>query len=120
MRQALVGVDSLFLLVSNAPDELTQAINTLGLARAASVKGVAYLSVTRSAQFTDVAHFAFEHNLTAFAPAWKAWDMRAMMARYQADGAVATESDIGRLTALLGRPPRTYRAFAEDTARQWQ
>lgn len=235
MRQALAGVKTLFLLVSNAPDELTQAINTLGLARAAGVQGVVYLSVTRSAQFTDVAHFigkyaaelmidqfdmpatilrpsyffqndamardpltqaglyvspvgdkgvsmidvrdiaaaaviellrrhnapaplpretyelsgpdaltgellagiwsdtlhrpvhyagnnldAFEHNIKAFAPAWKAWDMRAMMARYQRDGAVATASDIARLTALLGRPPRTYRAFAQETAQQWQ
>ena len=57
MRQALTGVKTLFLLVSNAPDELTQAINTLGLAREAGVTGIVYLSVTRSAEFTDVSHF---------------------------------------------------------------
>lgn len=235
MRLALQGVTTLFLLVSNAPDELTQAINTLGLARAAGVQGIVYLSVTRSADFTDVAHFigkyavermleqfdmpatilrpsyffqndamartplqqaglyvspvgergvsmvdvrdiadaaviellrrhhadaplprvtyelsgpdaltgpllaaiwadtlgrtvryagndldAFAHNLKAFAPAWLAWDLRAMMARYQQDGAVATDDDIARLTALLGRPPRNYRDFAQETAQQWQ
>ena len=235
MRAALQGVKTLFLLVSNAPDELTQAINTLGLARAAGVQGVVYLSVTRSAEFTDVAHFigkyavermieqfdmpatilrpsyffqndvmareplqkaglyvspvgnkgvsmvdvrdiadaaviellrrhrsptplaretyelsgpdvltgaalatiwsdtlgrpvryagndldAFENNLKAFAPAWMAWDLRAMMARYQADGALATDVDVARLADLLGRPPRTYRDFAQETARQWQ
>jgi len=57
MRAALAGVSTLFLLVANEPDELTQAINTLSLAREAGVKGVVYLSVVRSAEYTDVAHF---------------------------------------------------------------
>ena len=61
MRAALVGVKTLFLLVSNAPDELTQAINTLGLAHEAGVQGIVYLSVTRSAEFTDVSHFTAKH-----------------------------------------------------------
>jgi hypothetical protein len=46
MRQALTGVKTLFLLVSNAPDELTQAINTLGLAREAGVQGIVYQAYT--------------------------------------------------------------------------
>ena len=235
MRLALAGVNTLFLLVSNAPDELTQAINTLGLAREAGVKGIVYLSVTRSAEYTDVSHFTAKHavermieqmdlpatvlrpsyffqndatfkdpltkaglyvspvgdkgvsmvdvrdiadaaviellrrdrapaalpraiyelsgpdaltgtslanvwsdvlgrevrytggDLDAFekavktqAPAWLAYDLRAMMRRYQADGAVATPDDIVRLTTLLGRPPRSYRDFARETARSWQ
>ena len=234
MRQALVGVKTLFLLVSNAPDELTQAINTLGLAREAGVTGIVYLSVTRSAEYTDVSHFTAKHavermieqldmpatvlrpsyffqndatfkdpltkaglyvspvgdkgvsmidvrdiadaaviellrrhraptalpretyelsgpdaltgvslaavwadalgrdvryaggDLDAFekavktqAPAWLAYDLRAMMHRYQADGAVATPDDLDRLTTLLGRSPRTYRDFAQETARSW-
>lgn len=235
MRRALAGVKTLFLLVSNAPDELTQAINTLGLAREAGVQGIVYLSVTRSADYTDVSHFigkyavelmieqldlpatilrpsyffqndamlkeplekaglyvspvgnkgvsmvdvrdiadaasiellrrhhsdtplprktyelsgpdaltgptlaaiwadvlqrevryggndldVFEKNIKAQAPSWKAYDMRAMMQRYQIDGAVATANDIARLTDLLGRAPRSYRDFALETARQWQ
>ncbi len=235
MRRALVGVKTLFLLVSNAPDELTQAINTLGLARQAGVTGIVYLSVARSAEYTDVSHFTAKHavermieqlNLPATilrpsyfnqndatfkdpltkaglylspigdkgvsmvdvrdiadaaviellrrgrapaavppttyelvgpdaltgrsvaaiwtealgrdvryagsdldvfekavktkAPAWLAYDLRAMMGRYQADGAVATPADIERLTSLLGRPPRSYREFARETARAWQ
>jgi uncharacterized protein YbjT (DUF2867 family) len=235
MRRALDGVKTLFLLVSNAPDELTQAINTLGLARQAGVEGIVYLSVTRSAKYTDVSHFTAKHavermieqlnlpatilrpsyfmqndatfkdpltkvglyvspigdkgvsmvdvrdiadaaviellrrdrapgalppttyelvgpdaltgrslaaiwtdalgrevryagsDLDAFekavktkAPAWLAYDLRAMMSRYQADGAVATGADIERLTALLGCPPRSYRQFASETARGWQ
>jgi len=235
MRLALAGVNTLFLLVSNAPDELTQAINTLGLAREAGVKGIVYLSVTRSADYTDVSHFtakyavermieqmdlpatvlrpsyffqndatfkdplvkaglyvspigdkgvsmvdvrdiadaaviellrrdrapvalpratyelsgpdaltgdslaklwsdalgrevryaggdldAFEKAVKTKAPAWLAYDLRAMMRRYQVDGAVATPTDIERLTTLLGRPPRSYRDFARETARSWQ
>jgi len=235
MRLALAGANTLFLLVSNAPDELTQAINTLGLAREAGVKGIVYLSVTRSAEYTDVSHFTAKHavermieqmdlpatvlrpsyffqndatlkdpltkadlyvspvgdkgvsmvdvrdiadaaviellrrnrapaalpratyelsgpdaltgaslanvwsnvlgrevryaggDLDAFekavktkAPAWLAYDMRAMMRRYQADGAVATPDDLVRLTTLLGHPPRSYRDFARETARSWQ
>jgi len=235
MRQALVGVKTLFLLVSNAPDELTQAINTLGLAREAGVTGIVYLSVARSAEYTDVPHFTGKHavermieqlnlpatilrpayfiqndatfkdpltkaglyvspigdkgvsmvdvrdiaeaavsellrrdrapaalppttyelvgpdaltgpsvaaiwsealgrevryaggDLDAFekavktrAPAWLAYDLRAMMNRYQVDGVVATRADIERLTALLGHPPRSYREFARETARGWQ
>ena len=39
MRAALTGIDTLFLLVANVPDELTQAITTLSLAREAGVRG---------------------------------------------------------------------------------
>jgi len=235
MRAALAGVKTLFLLVSNVPDELTQAVNTLGLARDAGVQGIVYLSVTRTGEYTDVSHFtakhavermieqmdlpatilrpsyffqndamqkdplqkagvyvspvgdvgvsmvdvrdiadaavlellrrdgadtalprvtyelsgpdaltgsslaalwtdtlgrnvryagndldAFEKNMKSRAPAWIAYDMRAMMRRYQHDGAVATSADLDRLTTLLGRPPRRYRDFAAETAQSWQ
>lgn len=61
MRAALQGVSSLFLLVPNGADELTQAINTLSLAREAGVRGIVYLSVTRSDVYTDVPHFTAKH-----------------------------------------------------------
>jgi uncharacterized protein YbjT (DUF2867 family) len=235
MRAALQGVSSLFLLVPNGSDELTQAINTLSLAREAGVRGIVYLSVTRSDVYTDVPHFtakhavermieqldlpatilrpsyffqndltlknpllgaglyvspiggkgvsmvdtgdiadaavkellrrahadtplprelyelvgpdslngamlaeiwtdtlsrpvrylgddldAFERQLAAVAPSWKAYDLRLMMRRYQQDGAAGSATDIQRLTALLGRAPRSYRDFAIETARSWQ
>jgi uncharacterized protein YbjT (DUF2867 family) len=63
---------------------------------------------------------AFEKNMKLRAPAWIAYDMRAMMRRYQHDGAVATSEDLDRLTTLLGRPPRRYRDFAAETAQNWQ
>jgi len=232
MRTALAGVSTLFLLVPNEADELTQAINSLSLAREAGVKGIVYLSVVRSDEFTDVPHFtakyaaerqieqldlpatilrpsyffqndvqlkgaleagfypspvghkgvsmvdagdiadaatiellrrerassplprrivevsgpdaltgpalaaiwsetlgrevrytgdldAFEKQVRAFAPAWKAFDMRAMFRRYIEDGAVASPEHLRDFTSLLGRAPRSYRDFAAATARSW-
>lgn len=235
MRAALKGVSTLFLLVPNDADELTQAVNTLSFAREAGVKGVVYLSVTRSDQYTDVPHFtakyavermieelelpatilrpsyfiqndvmlkgvlqgpgiypspvgekgvsmvdigdiadaavielvrreraagplprkvvelsgpealtgpqiariwsevlgrevrygggdldAFEKQMRTVAPAWKAYDMRAMFRRYQQDGAVASPGQLNELTELLGRAPRSYREFALATAQSWK
>jgi uncharacterized protein YbjT (DUF2867 family) len=235
MRVALEGASALFLLAPNEPDELTQAIIALSLARAAGVKGVVYLSVVRSAEYTDVPHFtakytvermirqldipatilrpsyffqndvmlkgavlggglypspvgskgvsmvdvgdiaeaaaiellrreradrplpieiyevcgpdiltgaaiadiwsdildrdvrygggdldAFENQMRANAPGWKAFDMRQMFRRYQEDGAPASAADVERLTGLLGRPPRPYREFAIETAAAWR
>lgn len=234
VRTALQGVSTLFLLVPNSPDEITQAMNTVGLAHDAGVRGIVYLSVTRSDVFADVPHFAskhavermmaqrgigatvlrpsyfiqndigqkeamlgggvyvspigdkgvsmvdtddiaeaavrellrreksaaplptevfelvgpdaltgeavariwtealgrevkyggndldaFENKIGQFAPGWMAYDMRLMMHRYQQDGAVASKGDIERLTALLGRPPRSYRNFAAAMAKAW-
>jgi uncharacterized protein YbjT (DUF2867 family) len=60
-----------------------------------------------------------EQRMKAMLPGWHALDLRLMFQRYQADGAIASEADIARLTALLGRPPRSYRDFAKDAAAQW-
>ena len=234
MRQALAGVSTLFLLASNAADELTQALQTLNLAREAGVKGIVYLSVFKAAEYVDVPHFTgkytvermieqcelpatvlrpayfiqndlrqkdallthgvygmpigsrglsmvdirdigeaaarellrrekadgplpretyalvgpdslnadavtaiwseildrpiryagddlnvLEQRMKAFAPGWLAYDMRLMLRRYQSDGAVASADEIERLTALLGRPPRSYRDFAKSAAAEW-
>ncbi|WP_250633589.1 SDR family oxidoreductase [Pinirhizobacter soli] len=235
VRTALQGVSTLFLLVPNSPDEITQAMNTVGLAHDAGVRGIVYLSVTRSDVFADVPHFAskhavermmaqrgigatvlrpsyfmqndigqkdpmlgggvyaspigdkgvsmvdtddiaeaaarellrreksatplptevyelvgpdaltgdavariwtealgrevkyggndldaFENKIAQFAPGWMAYDMRLMMRRYQQDGAVASKDDVERLATLLGRPPRSYRDFAQATAKGWK
>ena len=61
MRVALRGVDTLFLLNAVAPDETTQALLTLGLAREASLQRIVYFSVFNSALFDDVPHFAGKH-----------------------------------------------------------
>jgi len=61
MRAALSGVVTLFLLVANVPDELTQAITTLSLARDAGVRGIVYLSVFKSEAYVDAPHFTGKH-----------------------------------------------------------
>ncbi len=234
LRAAMRGVDTLFLLAPNAADELTQALQALGIAREAGVKGIVYLSVFKGADYVDVPHFTGKHTvermieqmdlpatilrpayfmqndvrqqdallahgvygmpigrrgismvdvrdigeaaarellrreraagplprtafelvgpdaldadaiaaiwadvlqrpirhggddldvlearLKPFAPDWLVYDMRLMMQRYQQDGAVAKPAEVAALSALLGRAPRGYAAFARETAAQW-
>ncbi|REE22757.1 uncharacterized protein YbjT (DUF2867 family) [Paraburkholderia sp. BL27I4N3] len=63
LRRAMNGVSTLFLLAPNAPDELTQALQTLSVAREAGVKGVVYLSVFKGAEYVDVPHFTSKHTV---------------------------------------------------------
>jgi uncharacterized protein YbjT (DUF2867 family) len=58
VRAAVQDISTLFLLAPNAPDELTQAMLTLDVARAAGVKGIVYLSVFKGEAYADVPHFA--------------------------------------------------------------
>ncbi len=59
----------------------------------------------------------FEKNLRRFMPSWMAFDMRLMSERFLTDGMIPEAGDVERLTALLGRPLRSYRDFvAEITA----
>lgn len=60
---------------------------------------------------------AFENNLASFMPKWMAYEMRLMAERYVSDGMVPEAGDVERLTAILGRPLRTYRDFAAELAR---
>ncbi len=59
---------------------------------------------------------AFEQNLKQFMPAWMAYDMRIMGERFLTNGMLPEGGDVERLTKLLGRPLRSYRAFASETA----
>ncbi|MCC8959639.1 NmrA/HSCARG family protein [Bradyrhizobium sp. Pear77] len=63
VRAALESVSTLFLLVPNAADELTQAMLTLTAAREAGVKGIVYLSVFKGEAYADVPHFAGKHTV---------------------------------------------------------
>ena len=57
MRAALAGVSKLFLLNAVTPDEVTQALITLNLARDAGIERIVYLSVIHSDLYTNVPHF---------------------------------------------------------------
>jgi uncharacterized protein YbjT (DUF2867 family) len=63
VRAALAGVSTLFLLVPNVADELTQAMLALTAAREAGVKGIVYLSVFKGEDYADVPHFAAKHTV---------------------------------------------------------
>jgi uncharacterized protein YbjT (DUF2867 family) len=58
IREAVKGIDKLFLLNGVVADELTQALTTYGIAKRVGVKHVTYVSVSKADQFKDVPHFA--------------------------------------------------------------
>ncbi len=42
-----------------------------------------------------------------------------MLGRFQHDGMAAAWESTEKMTELLGRPPRSYRDFAFETAKAW-
>lgn len=58
----------------------------------------------------------YEQAVRRSGPPWMAHDMRMMAQRIQSEGMLAEPGDVERLTAMLGRPLRTYRAFAGEIA----
>jgi uncharacterized protein YbjT (DUF2867 family) len=58
IRSAFKGVSTLFLLNAVVPDEFTQALIALNVAREAGVERVVYLSVIHSDRYVNVPHFA--------------------------------------------------------------
>jgi uncharacterized protein YbjT (DUF2867 family) len=63
MRAALSSVRTLFLLNAVTPDEVTQALITLNLAREAGIERIVYLSVIHADTFTHVPHFTGKHTV---------------------------------------------------------
>ncbi|MFW9265746.1 NmrA/HSCARG family protein [Pseudomonas sp. NR3] len=63
MRAALASVRTLFLLNAVTPDEVTQALITLNLAREAGIERIVYLSVIHADRFTNVPHFTGKHTV---------------------------------------------------------
>jgi uncharacterized protein YbjT (DUF2867 family) len=63
MRAALSSVRTLFLLNAVTPDELTQALIALNLAKEAGVERVVYLSVIHADRYTNVPHFTSKHTV---------------------------------------------------------
>ena len=58
LRRAFSGVSTLFLLKAVVPDEFTQALIALNLAREAGIERIVYLSVIHSDRYVNVPHFA--------------------------------------------------------------
>ena len=58
LRNAMSGVSTLFLLNAVVPDEFTQALVALNVARAAGIERIVYLSVLHADVYVNVPHFA--------------------------------------------------------------
>jgi len=58
LRSAFTDISSLFLLNAVVPDEFTQALIALNLAREAGIERIVYLSVIHSDLYVNVPHFA--------------------------------------------------------------
>ncbi|TGQ63520.1 MAG: NmrA/HSCARG family protein [Mesorhizobium sp.] len=81
LRKAMSGVSTLFLLNAVVPDEFTQALIALNVARSAGIEGIVYLSVIHADLYVNVPHFAgkfgvermieqMEFNATILRPAY--------------------------------------------------
>jgi len=63
LRSAFSGVSTLFLLNAVVPDEFTQALIALNLAREARIERIVYLSVIHSDVYVNVPHFAGKYGV---------------------------------------------------------
>jgi uncharacterized protein YbjT (DUF2867 family) len=63
LRAALSSVRTLFLLNAVTPDEVTQALVVLNLAREAGIERIVYLSVIHADKYTNVPHFTSKHTV---------------------------------------------------------
>lgn len=63
LRAAFQGVSTLFLLNGVVPDEFTQALLALNLAKEAGVERLVYLSVIHSDRYVNVPHFAGKYGV---------------------------------------------------------
>jgi uncharacterized protein YbjT (DUF2867 family) len=119
MRAALSSVRTLFLLNAVTPDEVTQALIALNLAREAGIERVVYLSVIHADQYTNVPHFTSKYTVERMIDSL---DMPATILRpayfMQNEGMVRRLPDADRLGRRLDdrcarhRRPRRRRAVA--------
>jgi len=62
----------------------------------------------------------WERGMRARMPSWSAYDLRMMFQGYFERGFASTETEVVRLTKLLGRTPHSYEDFATETAEAWK
>lgn len=102
-----------------APEPLPTAyINVVGPATLTGADAAAIWSdvLGRTIAFPGNDTAGFEQNLRQFMPSWMAYDMRQMAERFQSDGMIPEAGDVDHLTAMLGRPLRTYRDHVAQIA----
>jgi uncharacterized protein YbjT (DUF2867 family) len=62
----------------------------------------------------------WEQGMRSRMPSWSAYDLRMMFQGYFDRGFGSTETEVVRLTKLLGHAPRSYEDFATQTAATWK
>ena len=53
-------------------------------------------------------------------PSWSAFDLRMMLQGYFERGFASTETEVARITKVLGHAPRGYEEFASQTTAMWR
>ena len=74
----------------------------------------------KTVQYTGHDFDKWEVAMRAQMPSWSAYDLRMMFQGYLERGFASTQTELDRLTKLLGRAPRTYEDFAAETAASWK
>lgn len=62
----------------------------------------------------------WEQGMRSRMPSWSAFDLRMMFQGYFDRGFKSTETEVARLTKLLGHAPRSYEDFASHTTATWK
>jgi uncharacterized protein YbjT (DUF2867 family) len=63
---------------------------------------------------------AWEKQAAQMLPDWMAYDIRLMYEQFGQHGLRSKPADVERISAVLGRPPRAFEAFAAETAGVWK
>jgi uncharacterized protein YbjT (DUF2867 family) len=63
---------------------------------------------------------AWEAESLKFMPDWMVYDFKHMYVHFQKEGLLASMESTARVTKLLGRAPRSFEAFAAETAAAWK
>jgi len=74
----------------------------------------------REIKYTGHNFDQWERQMRASAPAWTAFDLRTMFQGFFDRGFASTETEVARVTKLLGHAPRSYQDFAVETAALWK
>jgi len=73
----------------------------------------------REVKYTGHDFDQWEQGMRARMPSWSAFDLRMMLQGYFERGFASTETEVARLTNLLGHKPRSYEEFAAEAAESW-
>jgi uncharacterized protein YbjT (DUF2867 family) len=71
-------------------------------------------------QYTGHNFDQWEEQMRARVGGWAAFDLRMMLQGYFDRGFASTETEVARITKLLGHAPRSYEDFVAETAARWK